>query len=173
MRSPTSAQRRPFIPPVESRHFKHGPPKPPGNSPRVCACGANVAAICLSGGKSRLRMATAARACRVLFSFSRPAPRGPARSGVATLRGTAQCSLRAHPPRQQVGMAECFALRSRPQQPDIFRPEARHLVGASGRKMFLSKICSHHRRVFAMLQIVAMCHRNTHGELKRAADKLT
>ena len=28
------------------------PPTPPGNSPRVCAYGANVAAICLFGGKS-------------------------------------------------------------------------------------------------------------------------
>ena len=48
------------------------PPKPPGNSPRVCAYGANVTAICLFGGKT----------CRALFLFSRPAPlrlplRGP------------------------------------------------------------------------------------------------
>jgi len=71
MRSTTSAHRRPFTPPIESRHFKHGPQKPPGNSPRVCAYGANVAAICLFGGKT----------CRALSSFSRPAPCGLAQAG--------------------------------------------------------------------------------------------
>jgi hypothetical protein len=71
MRSTTKTHRRPFTPPVESRHFKHGPAKPPGNSPRVRADGANVAAICLLGGKT----------CRALFSLSRPAPLRLARAG--------------------------------------------------------------------------------------------
>lgn len=54
------------------------------------------------------------------------------------LRGRVRCSLRAQPPRQQVGMADCCALRSPNRPPDIFRSDARHLVGASERKMFLS-----------------------------------
>lgn len=62
-------------PPVHSTRRKPSlqtrPPKPPGNSPRVCAYGANVAAICSSGGKT----------CRALFSFSRPAPLRLARAG--------------------------------------------------------------------------------------------
>ena len=59
-------RRAPCTPPVETRHFKHGPQQPLGNSPRVCAYGANVAAICLFIGQT----------CRALSSFSRPAPCG-------------------------------------------------------------------------------------------------
>lgn len=87
-----------------SRHFKHGPPRPPGKSPRVCACGANLAAICFSGGKSRLRMATAGRACRALFSFSRPAPLRLAQAGRRWGRaaGPPRFGLAAFTPRASV-----------------------------------------------------------------------
>ncbi len=43
--SPCSVNSTRRSPPLQTR-----PPKPPGNSPRVCAYGANVAAICLIGG---------------------------------------------------------------------------------------------------------------------------
>jgi hypothetical protein len=84
MRSQTSAHRRPFSPPIESRHFKRSARKPPGNSPRVRAYGANVAAICLIGGKT----------CRALCSTKRARHRAGwrklARSGVAPrVRGSA------------------------------------------------------------------------------------
>ena len=48
------------------------PPTPPGNSPRVCAYGANVAAICLFGGKSLPG---------AFHQFSRPAPLRLAQAG--------------------------------------------------------------------------------------------
>ena len=134
MRSTTSAHRRPFTPPIESRHFKHGPPKPPGTSPRVCAYGANVAAICLSGGKT----------CRALFSFSRPAPLRLARAGRRWGRavgpprpGFAGFTPRAPgTPRRNAVSCRLLCATFTRGDADIFRPEARRMVGASERKMF-------------------------------------
>ena len=137
MRSTTSAHRCPFTPTVESRHFKHGPPKPPGKSPRVCAYGANVAAIRFSGGKT----------CQPLFSLSRPAPLRLAQAGrrwgraAAPPRSGFAGSLRAHPSRHGVDAVSCRLLCApfTRGNADIFRPEARKMVGASVRKMFCSE----------------------------------
>lgn len=49
------ADERPPLPVHSTRRnpsLKTRTPKPPGNSPRVCAYGANVAAICFSGGQN-------------------------------------------------------------------------------------------------------------------------
>ncbi len=59
-----------------ARLWRDGPQEPPGNSPRVCAYGANVAAICLFGGKKD-HPQTLARGM--------PAPKNPARLKTASI----------------------------------------------------------------------------------------
>ena len=121
MRSTTSAHRRPFTPPVESRHFKHSPPKPPGKSPRVSSLRLAIGAICFSGGRP------AGRSSRSRARH-RSGWRGLAVAGVGplALRGSASPgSLRAHPSRhgETPCHAGCFALRSQEGMRSFFAPK--------------------------------------------------
>ena len=108
------------------------PPKPPGNSPRVCAYGANVAAICLFGGKT----------CPTLFSIVAPdtARAGASWPSLGSLRSAVRLR-RVHSARIRHATARtpchagCFALRSRMRLRSLCAPEARNVVGASGRKV--------------------------------------
>jgi hypothetical protein len=104
MRSTTSAHRRPFTPPVESRHFKHGPRSRRAIRPE---CAPTVQT-------SRPFAFSAARpAGRSLRSRARHRAgwRRLARSGVAALRGPASPgSLRAHPSRHGAAAVSCRLL---------------------------------------------------------------
>ena len=108
--SPGSVNSTRRSPPLQAR-----PPNAAGQFPRVCAYGANVAAICLFGGKT----------CRALFSFSRPASPG---------------SLRAHPSRHGATSchAGCYALRSRDADTVIFPSRSPTEGGGFGTKNVLA-----------------------------------
>lgn len=112
MLSPTSAHRRPFTPPVESRHFKHGPRSrrairhecaPTVQTSRPFALPAGRPAG--RSSRSRARHRSGWRALAVAGVPRTCGVRGPASSG----------SLRAHPSRHGATPchAGCCALRSR------------------------------------------------------------
>ena len=100
------------------------PPKPPGNSPRVCAYGANVAAICLIGGKT----------CRALFSFSRPAPCGLAQACPPWGRCAPRFGFAGFTPRATVTPSRCSIGMSCRLPCATFTGCGRNMPAIAGRK---------------------------------------